>query len=367
MIRHLGILIASLLLIGSDARATEVSLHIVQAGDTFFRLACLRFPKPNVTRKLLALNPTIQNPHLIEVGQKIVVPLSINPNANEECTTPEETVLSRDVTVESQTQRTVETPTKPLGPQISPAADPLIDPTPVQASIPATAAERRATESRHKFGRFGGYRFTTLSAEDKSSDASADLYSEYDVTIGGDWRTAWTEDFSSVVSFSLRSVEFAASTNPNKTIFDRSKTLLAASLGGVSRLSENLNLKYTADYSHQLYLHGVSTIFVGVDSIAQPSFGLEAEYKLSSDAFSDFAVSASYAYLPSADIDGYKISNGAAYAGFASYRHHHEGHTLEARIGYEERRQDTTLIEISDKSFSIFVLYSVPIFSGSRD
>lgn len=219
------------------------------------------------------------------------------------------------------------------------------------------------TEVLHEKRFFAGYQFTTLHVTDNSSSAVADLITSRDLKVGAEWDQKWSDDFASFVNFSARSLDFQPSTSANKSLSNTSKMLFSLGLGAESKISDRFNLRYSFDYSNQLFMHGLSTSSLVIDSVAVPSFSIGLNYTLLQKGKTSLGLTGSAAYLLGASTDGYSISNGSAFGGGAYLKYQYSGKELGLNVGYSQRSQNTSIIGLSEQNIFGVLTFSMPLFS----
>jgi LysM repeat protein len=328
-----NLFVVSSLIIATPLHAFQGKVYIVQKGETLseivHRYSSERiYSKHGALKKLLVLNPKIRNPDRVYPGQEITLPV-------------EDELFSATVT----------------------SSEPVEAPVPEEPVTKEVTSRAIAEEDvEHAAQVFGGYGFTTLESVDTKNHTTAQLNTKRDVTLGASWNQKWTSSFSSFFTLSIRNLEFLPSTNSKKHLSGSDKTLFGMSAGGISHFGERASLKYSVGYSDQLFLYGINSSTINIDSLALPSSTLEAQYRIYTQGKTSFGVIGGVTYLLGGKSDAYKASSGTAFSTSFYLQRDFNGRALGLNVGYRERKQDTSVVDLREKSVFFNLNYSLPIF-----
>lgn len=346
-------------LISTCLNAAEENYHIVQKGETLSQIAQDTFPERVYTKvgsleKLLIFNPEIKNPHIIFVGQKISF--------------AELKAMGRERTAADG--EAIRKPTSETAPVVVTAAPIKTDTAATQQAPLAAPINTTSTTTEddvdHSLVLAGGYAITTFHAVDSTTGAVADLSTSQDLRLGANLNQKWTEGFNSFFSFSVRSINFNPSTNINKTILNTKKTLFNLSVGGNHHVGDSTQIKYWAGYANELFVYGLTSNSLAIDSVAIPSGNIELSYKILSKGKTSLGVTGTGSYYLSSKADGYSVSNGTGYGASIYLRRDYDGKSFGAVVGYKERNQDSSVASNREKNVYGALMYSIPLFKDEQ-
>ncbi|UYL09155.1 LysM peptidoglycan-binding domain-containing protein [Bdellovibrio sp. SKB1291214] len=392
--------------------------YIVQPGDSLSEIADRvrgghTYGKGENLEKILILNPGM-DAHPIFVGQKLLVPVNdLRSVANESPSapavrmevakatsvatkvapvatpvpTPKPKGIEAPAPVVTKTDEQPKAPVVPPAPAIAetpmakPVATPVSSPeevkkaVPVQAQAPAAiapisskpvAAAEEEDDINHRFEVKAGYQISTLSAQDNTTKSKAELNTDHDITASVGWTQQWSESFKSLFNFSLRNLEFQPSTNVSKTIVKDSKTLYGLGFSGHYLLSPKLGLEVGARYGQELFLHGLSTTTISIDSANISAVSVGLDYELFKKGSTSIGASISGSYLGGSSTDTYTIDAGSAYKGLLFIRRDRHGKLLKFEVGAQQRNQNTSVSDLSETSVFGNVIYGFDLFSEEK-
>lgn len=328
------------------AREFRTSIYIVKPGDTLSNIADRirgghTYGKGENLEKILSLNPQVSLKRALSVDEKILIPVNDLRNvAAEEATTP--------------------------APAPAPVATPA--PSPVAAASPPPKPVAAADEDDvdHHFDLKAGYQFTTLEANDNVTHTKAELNSDHDITAAATWSQKWSEEFKSFFSFSARNIEFQPSTNSSKKISNASKSLLGVGFGGRFNLDEKAGIFFSANYGQELFLHGISTTNVSIDSANVSNVGLGFDFQLYRKGSTALGFAISGSYLSGTSTDYYSIDSGSSYKGLLFIRRDKGGKFLSFEIGAQQRSQNTSVSDLNETNVFGNFIYGFDLFSKEK-
>ncbi|WP_168196687.1 LysM domain-containing protein [Bdellovibrio sp. ZAP7] len=367
---------------------TTYRQYIVQPGDTLSNIADRirgghTYGQDENLARLLKLNPSLKDYHSIFVGQVILVPIrDLRSVASDESSAASVAVASATVTPSSiatsvaPAAKAEVTPATPVAaPAVaaqSPAPTPTITPTSIPAKSlapaepPISGAKDDEDEVTHRFEIKAGYQISTLSAEDNVTHSKADLNTDHDLTASIGWSQQWMDKFKTLFSFSLRNLAFQPSTNSSKTIVNDSKTLYGLNFGGHYLLTDGMAVGLSAGYGQELYLHGLTTTSVSIDTANVSSFGASLDYQIFKKKSTSVGFLVSGSYLSGTSTDTYTIDGGSLYKGLLYIRRDKNGRLLSFEVGVQQRNQNTSVSDLSETNVFGNVIYGFDLFNEEK-
>lgn len=320
---------------GAGSQGNQSREYIVQVRDSLSEIADRirgghTYGKGENLEKILLLNPGLDDDHPIYVGQKILIPVNnLRAIANE-------------------------------GTAAAPA-------TPVAANEqPVKFAVATEEEVSHHFELKAGYQFSTLTAQDNVTKAKADLNTDHDLTAALNWSQQWAENFKTLVSFSLRNLEFQPSTNAAKKINSDAKNLFGIGFGGHYFLTDKLALDVGARYGQELFLHGLSATSIAIDTAHVSAFNLGFDYRLFKKGSTTLGFAVIGSHLEGTSTDTYTIDSGSAYKGLLYIRRDKKGKLLAFEVGAQQRNQNTSVSDLSETSIFGHVIFGFDLFGEEK-
>ncbi|QLY24963.1 LysM peptidoglycan-binding domain-containing protein [Bdellovibrio sp. KM01] len=347
---------------------TSYRQYIVQPGDTLSNIADRvrgghTYGKDENLARLLSLNPSLKDHHSIFVGQTILVPIrDLRSVASEESLAASVAVAT--VTVASSPTAAVVAQTPAPNPVNSPASTPAKSLAPVPPAVNSMNDDEE--EVSHRFEVKAGYQISTLSAEDNVTHSKADLNTDHDLTASIGWSQQWMDRFKTLLSFSLRNLEFQPSTNASKTIINDSKTLYGLNFGGDFLLTDKIAVGLTAGYGQELYLHGLTTTSVSIDTANVSSIGASLDYQIFKKKSTSVGFFVSGSYLGGTSTDTYTIDSGSFYKGLLYIRRDKNGRLLSFEVGAQQRNQNTSVSDLSETNVFGNVIYGFDLFNEEK-
>jgi len=351
-----------IMLFSSASYAAEPLFYVVRPGDTLSTIAQKQIGSPIFRKgdgslfKLLKLNSTINDADLIYPGQRLVIRESEIQSLAEAESTPK----TQSETSPRQLASTESSPEKALAVEAPKACEAPADKTSPVAS--------KQIEIPHHLLLDASMGMTTLTSTDAAATTGATLFSSQDLGVQAGWQQDWSDSFSTKFSAKFRSVDFQPPTSSTKSIADSKKVTTGLALGGERKLSSKFSLNYGASYNQELFLRGLTSSTVGVDSVAVPKFSLGAVYQIYAVGKTSIGVNGSYDYLLGATTDGYTVSSGMAYqGGIYLKRRYGIDKSVEFNINYRDRAQNTSLVSFHEKTVFGTLVFSLPLFSESEN
>jgi hypothetical protein len=373
--------------------------YIVQNGDNLSEIADRvrgghTYGKGENLEKILNLNPGMGS-HPIFVGQKILIPINdLRSVANETPAAPVARVevapappasTPAPVVAKPVAQPTVVAQAAPVAvavavatpvaaPVTTPAPSPVVEtkkPVVVQtpaplAVAPVSSAIEEEDDINHRFEVRAGYQISTLSAQDNTTKSKAELNTDHDLTASVAWTQEWSDSFKSLFSFSLRSLEFQPSTNASKSIVKDSKTLYGLGFNGHYLLSPQWGLEIGARYGQEIFLHGLSTTTISIDSANISAVSAGLDYQIFKKGSTSIGAAVSGSYLGGSSTDSYTINSGSSYKGLLFIRRDRHGKLLTFEVGAQQRNQNTSVSDLSETSVFGNVIYGFDLFSEEK-
>lgn len=316
----------------SVAYATEPAVYVVKAGDSLSTIAQSQvgspvYPKNNGSLyKLISMNPGITRSSVIYPGQALIV--GQNPLQTTQASKGE---------------------------------------TPKEQEQPSAQEQKEVEEIPHKLVLEASYGMTTLSATDPSSIQSADLFTSHDVGINAGWKQEWSAKFSTTVFGSLRDVDFQASTSSTKSLSSTHKTMTGLGIKAEQSVSDRLQIHYSLGYQGELFMYGLSTSAVVVDSVPVPKAALGVSYKALEIGKTSLGFHAQGASLMSTSTDGYLVSSGSLYSvGGYIRRKYRTDSSVRLGLSYQDRAQNTSVLNMHEKSVLGTLTFELPLFEGGE-
>ncbi|UOE99942.1 type IV pilus assembly protein FimV [Bdellovibrio reynosensis] len=224
--------------------------------------------------------------------------------------------------------------------------------------LPSLLVKEQEEEINHRAEFFGGYQFSSINATDKTSASKADLNSSQDFTAGMRWLQLWSDSFSTSFDFSARSIGIVPLTSSSKTLSNTNQTLMALQFSLNKNIFANSRLGFNFGYSHELFLHGVSATEVSLDIAGVPKAEITFKQALLKKGKTQLEFGWGYSYLGPSSTDTYTIESGQAYSAAMGLRHS----KLKAELGYKQRTQNTSFMDVGESNVFGILTYSIDLF-----
>jgi len=351
-----------LVLFSCASHAAGPLFYVVRTGDTLSAIAQNKigypiFAKDGSLDKLLKLNPAIQDPDLIFPGQRLLIQSSKMDSlaiAKPDSKTQLGTVPRKLASTESLSEK----------PSSSVETSKAFD-EPAKATL---ALVPKQMEIPHHLLLDAAIGMTTLASTDEISATSATLYSSQDLRIQAGWQQDWSDSFSTMFSVKFRSVDFQPPTSSAKSISNSKQLTTGISLDAKNPLTSKFSLNYGASYTQELFLRGLTSTLVSVDSVAIPKFSLGATYQIYEVGKTSVGLNGNFDYLLGATTDGYTVKTGMAYqGGFFLKRRYGADKSVEVNINYRDRTQNMSIVNLNEKTVFGSLIFSLPLFDESEN
>ncbi|ASD62490.1 LysM peptidoglycan-binding domain-containing protein [Bdellovibrio bacteriovorus] len=340
--RHIGqYLFICIFFLTSTVRAGEsdVRVYVVKKGDSLSLIADRikgghTYGKNQNLAKILALNPRVRSEQRIYIGESIFIPAG-----SENFTATDHLPAAAP---SPSTEEQIFSPPIPKQVQIS------------------------TEEVPHHFELSAGYDFTTLEAQDATTTATAQLYTKQEIELGAKWSQQWDENFKTHMGIFLRNLEFMPSTNSTKVLLKPSQNLMRITLAGQNQISDRFTLLYDAGYGQELFIQGLSTTDITVDSLPLVKAHLGFSYDVMVKGSTALGLSAQAGYLGSATADTYSVENGTTYGGALFIRRLKNANLFNLEIGVRQRSQNTSLVDISEQTVFGRLIWGFELFKEEK-
>ncbi|XGC81311.1 LysM peptidoglycan-binding domain-containing protein [Bdellovibrio bacteriovorus] len=372
------ILTAIIMFVSCASQAQGPALHsyVVKDGESLSQIADRirgghTYGAGQNLERLLKVNPFISNPNQILTGIEIKIPewgttlpqkvaevpelKKRTPAQNVEQTAEiasHEKILREEVAPKETVSKAVgaEKPSSIVIPQTQPDPSRRL-PSPLVPSEPEE-------EINHRGEFYGGYQFTSISATDKTSTAKANLNSSHDFTAGMRWLQLWSPTFVTSFDFSARSLGILPLTNNSKTLSNANQSLMALQFSLNKNVFTNTGIGFNFGYRHELFLHGVSATETSLDIAGVPRAEIALSQGLLKKGKTQLEINLAYSYLGASSTDTYTIESGQAYSAAIALRHS----KLKAELGYKQRNQNTSIMEVNENNIFGILTYSMDLF-----
>lgn len=317
---------------------TTAWAYIVKKGDTLSEIAYKHispkvYGKTGSVNKILALNPTIKNPHFLSLDQ--IVNLG-------------EFELSNSPKIKTNRYVAEESQIIPSPSRIASESSPLFKRGSVLALTPF-------------------YSILNITSKDNTRGSESTIASKYYIGANASYVQEWTKDFQTAVNLKLGSINFEKPTTSTKTLQDSGKFISSLGLESNQSFNNNFHLKLNLDYGKELFIRAASTQNIAVDAINIPSVGAKVSYDIKElDPFV-LGIAGSYEAKMPAQTDYYDVKLGHK-LGASVYLTQHTGSASDSKfqveLGVAQRRQDTSVASQTETSVNLGVKFFYGV--GSR-
>jgi hypothetical protein len=242
---------------------------------------------------------------------------------------------------------------------------------PLHAKPESTAVwgSQRESDVLHSLSLSLGYGLESLSGSDPVTGAAAKLISSRDVHLGVSWSQAWSKSFTSFFRFSLDSVEFEQSSNPDKSIANPSVTPVSLGVGSIFRLGR-FEITPELGYGDALFMRGFNSSTLTIDSVPELSAGVSLSIELYRQTSTRLGLTGSADFLGHASTDSYSVNNGSRFSGGA-YLEKSWGagasHALRFDLSYESQNQNTSIVNQSGQAVLGIITFRFPFLGAGSD
>jgi hypothetical protein len=351
MVRSRAFFLILVLLLPQFAFAEDYVTYVAVPGDTISQILFDHDIGPIYGRKgylliTLGINPTIKFPgDELAPGQLVRLPVGALRKVASEGKPGVVSSLPPKV----EPEKIAAAPASILN---SPIVAPVpVPPPPVaaQAPSPTPAPAPNTFTPDSRFVVEGGFGFYDLEGIDKSNGSSGKLLSSSSPSLSLNWEQNWTPEYSSLFFLDMRSIQF----QPDRSgiILDHANVFNSDfGIGGKKAITPNLKIgvragaeqamSYRAESLSELNISQVGVVFLepGIDY----KFIEKKPFALSAHAAAQFIGS------------GGDLQNGYGYNAFLrlTQERPNKGNWY-CEVGYNERRQNTSYLELAQKSVNL--------------
>lgn len=328
--------------------------YVVKKGNSLSKITGQLVPGPawgknGSLKKVLALNPQIQNPNFILPGQIINID-GILSNEQVQCAGLERMPAAVDE-VESPSEETSNAPA-PV------AAEPVAPPAPADVEK-APAFKRRAVVALIPF-----YTLSGITAKDNTSGITSTFASLYNAGIRAAYIQEWTPSTQSFVSLKFSQIAFEQPTDSSRSIVNSKAFLSGVALGLSTGLTSRLNLELSADYQKEVFARAVSTQSATIDAVTIPSLGAKISFDIVDlDPFV-LGLSSLVLIKMSTTTDAYIVKMGTQYGAIIYLKQFvgdNEASNFQTELSFTARDQGTSLIHQIQTDLTLGLRYFFPV------
>jgi hypothetical protein len=346
-------LAALLVLLGTSQNAGATT-YVVRDGDSLSKIAQKNlgspvYPETGSLKKLLALNPQIQDPTFIlpgtvlELGaQDLQTTACVLPSADR---TPAQEPEIVTAPAPSAIPATAEVPVAAASPVASPIpAAPFVVTAPSQP-------DKQPDKTAGTFGELGvetGFSFSKIVATDPNTQATASLYSNLDPTVGLNWKQHWSDSWESFLRFSYMQTSFQDPTP--RTLSQSNEGVYGFGFGVKALVSRTFSLIFQAGYDQELFVQNVSSETLALLRISTPSATAGAQWELIKSGPFALGLGASLGALGPGSASGYTTRFGESYSGSAYLEEELRAinAVLRGEVYYQQRDQNSSVVNQSE-------------------
>tara|TARA_B110001454_G_scaffold218991_1_gene249023 strand:+ start:58996 stop:60039 length:1044 start_codon:yes stop_codon:yes gene_type:complete len=323
----------------------EASFYVVRSGDTLSTIAQKNIGEPIYSpngslAKIKALNPQIENPNVIRVGDiiNLSAKTEIADNRSQRIPADEEQKIQKSVPEKIEDKMSCE-------PAVTIQSNP----------------SEEVLHSLHLQVHTG---LTTFSGIDVATLANANVVSKSDLSARASWRQHWTPNFHSDFFAEARSVGLQSISGSKSLVSENlNSNKLGLSIG--HKAGERLTIDYGLEYGSEFFIRGASSTLISVESQPIPQFSTQIQYKIYELGSTSLVANLGGSYLGEVSTDNYTVKSGTSYqVGISVVKKMSDQRTFSAQLAYSDRKQDTSLVLIHEKSVFGTVSFSIPLFEG---
>lgn len=290
--------------------------YLVKPKDTLTSIARknIRGPvyskKRGSLRRLIALNPQIKNPDLINPGMKIHL-----PEPEEVLTAREpETIPEREMAAYASKSET-----NILGAEID------------KNFVPHSKVE---VELRPFYSR--------ILSTDSYTQGTGSIVSDLNYGLSADWKQFWSEHLETNIGFEVN--RYAYQPPSLKSLTSSEGTSTGFHVGLDWEFASNLDLVAELGYSQQLFVRANSTSSYILDRVAIPQASLGLDYQAFEIEPFQFNIDASLIYLAAQETSfGYNVKSGLGYEIGLQLKQQLSSVEIFSRANYQSISQDTSI------------------------
>ncbi len=302
------------------AAGSSSCIYTTKKGDTLSEIAQTHIGSPVYPRnsgslsRLLAMNPKIKNPTLIEADIKIVL-------ANQSCAQVSDGVSNRDVASE-------------------------VSPPP---SMPTPAPVFNFPTNLNSFKRFGIVEvnalafYSLITGTETSNNSTAKLLSKLNKGIDVYWRQVWSESLRTFLNFKYTAMTMDEPLT--RTLENKEFSANHFALGVQYFFTNSFKMGFSTQYGDEVFYHSPSLTTLKIDTIPIPQVEINATFKvIDLDPFKA-GIGASYSQLFSGSNDQYSVKSGSSYRGNIYLEQVLSTHaTIKGDCFYSNTKQNTSIV-----------------------
>ncbi len=330
-------------------------IHIVVPEETLSQIARLYYSIPiygpqGSLQLILRLNPEIKNKHRIYPRQKIL----IRDGTELERSVAEEAVAlvvePMAVTPADAQPAVVTTPAvKPLQVQVSEAS--LVPPA-IQKVVPpttdATGFNRHSSVSTNI-----GFSFLALDGYDPDDGTSGHILSKLTPAVEVAWNQFWSSKLATKLFLRTRRIEFEPESSSTVSIKNSSITNSTFGIGVSRSLSSRWLSHFNLGMAQALFYRATAASTLEINQKPVLKVSAAAEYEVLDLSPFKIAASGGLSYWSGSSYDNYSIKAGFGYHARLTMKQTMKFYELLCGIGYSQRRQDTSILELTEKEVGL--------------
>lgn len=202
-----------------------------------------------------------------------------------------------------------------------------------------------------------GASYLSLDGRDPRDGTHAQLLSGLSPRVELGWRQNWNERFQSRLSIGIQSL----SLEPDEAGAVIKNAALTTSGFGVAaryRHTPRLTLTASAEIAQTLFYRALTTTVLEVNQVPLLKLSPGASWEAAKSGPFSLSLFGDAAYWSSSSYGGYAIRGGLGYAiGLVLSQELKGNGSLSCRMKYDQRRQDTSIVEISQREVGVLCGY----------
>jgi LysM repeat protein len=237
-------------------------------------------------------------------------------------------------------------PTGPIA-EVAPVLDLTIPPREV------AAPESAEFSPYSRLGVSTGFEYFSINATDKSTKDTARVVSAPSPTINAYWALQWSEKYSTRLNIGYIAETLLKDRSTDKKLINPSGSRTNFGFDLVRHVSDKFRVKALASYSRRAFLRSESINSVRVDRINGLEVGGGADYDFLKKGSASMGVGLQASFLAPAQGPGYSTQAGYAGMGSLYLRHQLRKAMLEASTYYGYWNQDSKYVSQSVNSVGV--------------
>ena len=348
------------LFFSASVLANEAIIYIAQKGDTLSTIAESKIDKIVYAKQgsldlIRKWNSIPNRKYIVQIGQKFIVGYA------------DTQTLSPSTEMQMPAERAPSNETSKIADEKT-SSESILTPPPAVTNTLESAKKMEDTSSTakeipHQIILSATYGMTSLEAVDQSSSAKAYIYSDHDAGLAAAWKQEWNDKFSSSFSAKIRSASFKPTSNTSKMLAGSDKINTRFSLTAYHSFLEKFTGFGALNYGKELFLRGMNSSTVTLEDIPLPSITLGSYYEFFTKGQTSLGAFGQFDYLWSASSDTYSVNAGTVIQ-FGAYLHrkYDHDHMIELQIGYKNRSQNTSIVDMHEKTVFATIIFLLPLF-----